>query len=305
MTVRIGIIGYGKIAVDAHVPAIAATPGLTWTAAVSRSIAPIDGIATFSDHREMLAAGVIDAVAVSTPTQFHYSITRDCLDAGLPVLLEKPPTATTAAFDALVAHAAARHGLLFAAWHSRFAAGVEAARAVLAGRSVTALDIDWHEDVRRWHPGQQWIWAPGGLGVFDPGVNAFSIATHIVPQPLILDEAELDFPVGRDAPIAARLKWEGLAGGVSLDWRPAPADIGWTIRVTTDRGEILLSDGGAKLSVDGADVAVTPLPEYHGVYRRFAALLDSRTTDADAAPLRLAADAFLIGKRIEVAAFVD
>jgi len=305
VTVRIGIIGYGKIAVDQHVPAIAATPGLAWVAAVSRSIAPIDGIATYTDHRAMLAAGGVDAVAVCTPTQYHYAITRDCLDAGLPVLLEKPPTATTAAFEALIAHAFERRILLFAAWHSRFAAGVEGARAALAGRTVTAIDIAWHEDVRRWHPGQQWIWAAGGLGVFDPGVNALSIATHIVAQPLILDGAELDFPAGRDAPIAARLRWEGLNGEVSFDWRPQLEDVRWTIRIASDGPEVLLTDGGATLSIGGNPVPVAPLIEYHGVYRRFAELLTSGTSDADPTPLRVVADAFLIGKRNEVAAFAD
>jgi hypothetical protein len=43
------------------------------------------------------------------------------------------------------------------------------------------VEIVWHEDVRKWHPGQQWIWEPGGFGVFDPGINALSIATRIFP----------------------------------------------------------------------------------------------------------------------------
>ena len=48
------------------------------------------------------------------------------------------------------------------------------------------MEILWHEDVHKWHPGQQWIWEPGGFGVFDPGINAFSIATKIFPGGLFV-----------------------------------------------------------------------------------------------------------------------
>ena len=92
---------------------------------------------------------------------------------------------------------------LFAAWHSRFAAGVAPARAWLAERKIDSVSIVWREDVRVWHPGQAWIWQPGGLGVFDPGINALSIATHILPRPFFLKDATLILPDNRAAPIAA------------------------------------------------------------------------------------------------------
>ena len=41
--------------------------------------------------------------------------------------------------------------------------------------------IIWKEDVHHWHPGQRWIWEPGGFGVFDPGINALSVLTEILP----------------------------------------------------------------------------------------------------------------------------
>jgi D-galactose 1-dehydrogenase len=54
--------------------------------------------------------------------------------------------------------------------------------------------VEWKEDVRQWHPGQQWIWQPGGLGVFDPGINALSIVTWMLPRPIFLTASELVFP---------------------------------------------------------------------------------------------------------------
>ncbi len=38
---------------------------------------------------------------------------------------------------------------------------------------------------------------PGGLGVIDPGINALSIVTAILPKPVHLVSAELEFPEGR------------------------------------------------------------------------------------------------------------
>jgi D-galactose 1-dehydrogenase len=46
-------------------------------------------------------------------------------------------------------------------------------------------------------------------------------------------------------------------------------------------------------------------PEYARLYRRFAQLLASRTSDADLRPFRLVADAFLIGRRRVVGRFEE
>src|SRR5262249_61111457 len=46
--------------------------------------------AIFTDYREMIARGSLDALVISTPDDLHYPITMDALDAGLHVLCEKP-----------------------------------------------------------------------------------------------------------------------------------------------------------------------------------------------------------------------
>src|SRR4051812_2635304 len=121
---------------------------------------------------------------------------------------------------------------LFCAWHSRYAAGVEPARAWLRNRPIQAATITWREDVRVWHPGQRWIWQPGGLGVFDPGINALSIATLILP-PLRLVEGVLSYPSNQECPIAADLLLEIAGGGrivADFDFRQTGEQT-WDIRV--------------------------------------------------------------------------
>jgi D-galactose 1-dehydrogenase len=166
------------------------------------------------------------------------------------------------------------------------------------------VSVSWKEDVRVWHPGQHWIWTAGGLGVFDPGINALSILTHILPAPLILREARLAFPSNCDTPVAASLKMQcnGKPVLMELDFlQPGPP--GWDIDITTAAGPIRLSKGGAVLRVGNDAPIEAPDREYAKLYELVGNLVRERRIDVDCAPLRLVADAFLCGRRTIVAPF--
>jgi D-galactose 1-dehydrogenase len=308
MPIRIAIVGYGKIAKDQHVPAIAANPSFVLAAVVSPR-APADaGVPVFSSTEEMLAAmaGELDAVAVCTPPTVRLAIADGAFQAGLDVLLEKPPAATLGEIEEMERLAEAADRTLFTAWHSQHAAAVSSARSALAGKTISGLLINWHEDVRKWHPGQEWIWAPGGFGVFDPGINALSIATRILPSRLFVREALLSFPENKQTPIAARIAFEGEAGrfGADLDWRYTEGET-WTIRVETEDGTKLeLVDGGSRMVLDGKEQAADGPGEYPALYARFAELIETRESDVDREPLRIVADAFLTGRREIVEPFL-
>jgi D-galactose 1-dehydrogenase len=304
MPIRIAIIGYGKIAKDQHVPSIAADPRFELAAIVSPRAQADEGVPVFPDTEKMLEAmaGKLDAVAVCTPPTVRLDVAAAAFGAGLAVMLEKPPAATLGEIEEIERLGRESGRTLFTAWHSQHAPGVAGARAALAGKSVKSLSILWHEDVRKWHPGQEWIWTPGGFGVFDPGINALSIATRILPSRLFVREAILAFPANRQTPIAARL---AFAGGfeADMDWRYSEGER-WTIRVeTTDGTSVELLDGGARLSVDGAARQVGSLGEYPSLYAHFAELVAAGQSDVDREPLRLVADAFLAGGRETVEAF--
>lgn len=302
---RIGIVGVGKIARDQHIPSIARDPGFVLVAAASRNAA-IEGVPGFATLDEMLSAGpALDAVAVCTPPQARHAFARRALEAGKHVLLEKPPGATLSEVEDLVACADAAGLTLFATWHSRFAPGVEAARALLRRHPPRSVRIEWKEDVEHWHPGQEWIWQAGGVGVFDPGINALSILTHILPAPVFLTSAELSFPSNRDTPIACELAFRdaaGMAVAASFDWRQKGPQT-WDIVAETDAGPMLLSHGGSRLAIDGRPVPLPPEAEYDAIYRRFAELIATAASDVDVAPLRHVADAFMLGRRVAVAPF--
>ena len=89
-TLRIGIVGYGKIAQDQHAPSIAANPRFELVATVSRSTDGAPNIPNFQSHTDMLAqVKDLDAVAVCTPPSVRYAIARDCIEAGMQTRSEE------------------------------------------------------------------------------------------------------------------------------------------------------------------------------------------------------------------------
>ncbi|AOF90822.1 Gfo/Idh/MocA family oxidoreductase [Sinorhizobium sp. RAC02] len=305
--INLAIVGVGKIVRDQHLPAVAKNSDYRLIAAASRH-GTVNGIDNFKSIDEMLvAAPDIAAVSLCMPPQYRYEAAEKALSAGKHVFLEKPPGATLSEVADLEALADSKGLSLFASWHSRYAPAVEAAKTFLAGTTIRAMQVIWKEDVRHWHPNQEWIWQAGGLGVFDPGINALSIVTHILPRPAFITAATLEFPENRDAPIAASITFsdaKGLDLKADFDWRQTGKQ-SWDIVAQTEAGEMVLSEGGAKLSIDGKLVHDEPEQEYPMLYKRFAEIVKAGKSDVDLAPLRHVADAFMLGRRKFVEAFHD
>ncbi len=96
---RIAVVGAGMMGADhikrithrisgARVSAIVEPDA--GRAAAAAANAP--GSAAFTSIEEAIAAGAMDAVLIATPGQFHAPVLKPALDAGLPILCEKPLT---------------------------------------------------------------------------------------------------------------------------------------------------------------------------------------------------------------------
>lgn len=303
----LGLVGLGKIARDQHIPAIAATGLFTLAAVVSPDGATADGVPSFRSQSDMLAAlPGLDAVALCTPPAVRHSLTVEALRAGCHVLIEKPPAATLSELHDLAAEAETARRTLFTAWHSQFNPAVEETRRRLADADIRSVAITWKEDVRRWHPGQDWIFAAGGFGVFDPGINALSILTDILPAPVFVRSADLHVPANRDTPIAATLEM-GAAPGSRIGRVTADFDFlqqgeqTWSIVIETadtDKADrrLDLTHGGTRLFADGVPVLAEPDTEYQRIYRHFHRLVTDGASDVDGRPLSLVADACMVGR---------
>ncbi len=288
MSRQIALVGIGKIARDQHIPAITADPAWTLAATVSRN-ASVDGVDNYRSLEALLAARPdIDTISLAIPVQPRFDHARQALLAGRHVMLEKPPGVSVSECHSLQTLAREQGVSLYATWHARHAEGVANAREWLALRRLKRLQICWKEDVRVWHPDQEWVWDPGGLGVFDPGINALSILTDLLPVPVHLHAAHLEVPSNRQTPIAASLYFSHPGGArveAEFDWRQT-GDPVWKFMIDTDEGSRLLSFGAASMDI-----------EYRRLYQRMAELVVDASMDMDLTPLTHVADAFMLGRR--------
>ena len=301
--IRIGLVGVGKIARDQHVPALADSDAFELVASASPE-GSVDGIAAFPSIEAMIATVELDAVSLCTPPGIRLPIAAAAFAAGLHLMLEKPPAATLGEVARMRALAAHYDRSLFASWHSREAAGVAQAAAYCRSHRIRSVRVVWQENIRQWHPGQEWIMGPGGFGVFDPGINALSILTAILPDSITVRSAMLDYPANRAAPIAATadLQSGGAPIAIHFDFLKEGEQT-WSIDVEAEDGSLCLDRGGARLRIDGSPAALDSEGEYARLYRKFAQLIDDGQSDADSEPLRLVADLLLTADRRTVASF--
>jgi D-galactose 1-dehydrogenase len=306
---KIAIIGIGKISQDQHLPVIDKSKDFVVAATVSTRGLTHGDLPVFKTPAELYRAmPEVKLVAVCTPPGVRHAIVREALDAGMDVLMEKPPTPTISELDDLVAYAKKKKRVLFQTWHSQYNAAVDHTKKLLKKDGVASVRIDWRESVRKWHPGQDWVWQPGGFGVCDPGINALSIFSKIMPFPVFVDSARLKFPSNRQTPVDVQIAFKSgqphqpkMSAG--FNWLETQGEI-WTLSIETQKGDQLkLEKGGTVLRVNGVIKVEKPSEEYEGIYERFAELLKKKKSDVDGTPLRLVADAFLLGARENVEAF--
>jgi len=95
----------------------------------AEAVAAEVGTAAYTDYRELLPR--VDLVSIVVPTQYHFSVAKDCLAAGCHILLEKPVTQTVEEAEELIRLAAERR-LVFQVGHlERFNPAVLALKGVL------------------------------------------------------------------------------------------------------------------------------------------------------------------------------
>jgi phthalate 4,5-cis-dihydrodiol dehydrogenase len=122
MALRLGIVGMGA-ASRQLLPAVEKRPELRIAAicdplaSVRETVAATYGALPVADLETLLAADVVDAVYVATPTDLHAGQVVAAANAGKHVLCEKPMATTLAEATAMIA-AADRNGVVFQVGHS-------------------------------------------------------------------------------------------------------------------------------------------------------------------------------------------
>lgn len=136
---RVGVIGCGKIARLGHLPFFAGHEDVEVAAIADPEPKARDATArrfrvphAFTSARELLGAGVCEAVVICSPHWAHREQAVEALSRGLHVLCEKPLAPTLEDADAILAAARARPELVFqVAFQKRFQTGFERMREVV------------------------------------------------------------------------------------------------------------------------------------------------------------------------------
>jgi len=141
--IRVAVVGTGVIG-RTHIETLAKVPGMVLTAVVdpapaSQALADALQVRHFTSVDALLAAKLADAVVVASPNDTHVPIAGQLLEAGLPILLEKP-VANSLAESAVLAAAAARTGMpVLVGHHRRHNPLIKAAKKALDGGAIGPL----------------------------------------------------------------------------------------------------------------------------------------------------------------------
>ncbi|MGA5704854.1 Gfo/Idh/MocA family oxidoreductase [Peterkaempfera bronchialis] len=189
-TVRVGLVGFGLAGSAFHAPLIATTPGMRLDAVVTASPERRAQLhrehpgARAVDTPEQLLATPLDLVVIASPNRTHVPLARAALDAGRPVVVDKPLAATAAEATAL-ADLAEQRGLLLTVfqnrrWDNDF---LTARRLISTGALGTVHRFE--SRFERWRPQIKTGWRE----LPDPaevGGTMYDLGSHLVDQALTL-----------------------------------------------------------------------------------------------------------------------
>jgi len=234
---RAGIVGTGYIA-DWHAKVLASTPDVELCAVCdlnesrARAFAARWGVkACFGDLRRMLEEQQLDAVHVLTPPTSHIALTRDILESGVSVLLEKPMGIDAAECGALVDLARQRrlalgvsHNFLFAEPYERLRADVKAGRL----GPLDTIDIVWRRELPAVFlgPFSTWFLRDPAAVLLEIGAHSIAAMLDLAGEPEIgalhADRA-LRLPTGVDFYRHWHVRSSCGGAAINLDFSFAPA----------------------------------------------------------------------------------
>jgi predicted dehydrogenase len=189
---RVGLIGYGLAGSTFHAPLIAATRGLRLAAVVTthderalqaqRQHPGVRVVATAEDLWERPDA--LDVVVVASPNRTHVPLARAALEAGLPVVVDKPLAAAAAEARGLVEGAARRDLMLTVFQNRRWDGDYLTLRRLIEDGSLGEV-LRFESRFERWRPTPKPGWREEGAAEEAGGV-LYDLGSHLIDQALQL-----------------------------------------------------------------------------------------------------------------------
>ncbi|MGA5165221.1 MULTISPECIES: Gfo/Idh/MocA family oxidoreductase [Streptomyces] len=189
---RVGLVGYGLAGSVFHAPLIAATEDLVLDTVVTsaperrqQARTAFPGVRFAASPDELWArAGELDLIVIASPNKTHVPLATAALEAGLPVVVDKPVAGTAAEARGLADLAEARGLLLSVFQNRRWDNDFLTLRALLERGELG--DVQRFESrFERWRPQLKGGWRESG----DPeefGGLLYDLGSHVVDQALVL-----------------------------------------------------------------------------------------------------------------------
>jgi scyllo-inositol 2-dehydrogenase (NADP+) len=185
--IRVGLVGFGMAGRVFHAPLISSVEGLELAAVVERSsnkaAERYPGIVTHRTLESMLADSSLGLFVVATPSETHFQVARQILEAGKNVVVDKPVAVASAEVAQLIELAAARKVLLAPFFNRRWDSDFQTIQKLLHEGSLGRL-VYLESRFDRWrpHPPSDRLWKedPTSGGVL------LDLGTHVADQALAL-----------------------------------------------------------------------------------------------------------------------
>jgi len=204
--IRVGLVGFGMAGRVFHAPLISSVDGLELAAVVERhtdeAAARYPGIKTYRSLEAMLADATLDLFVVATPTGSHFEVTRQILEAGKNVVVDKPVAVGSDEIAQLMTLATERKVMLCPFHELRWNNNLRTVQKLLHEGSLGRLvhvEMNWD----RWRPTprpERWReQLVHGAGIL------LDLGTHMIDQSLVL----FGFPLAVGAEIERERDGEG------------------------------------------------------------------------------------------------
>jgi predicted dehydrogenase len=191
--IRVALIGYGLAGAVFHGPLISCTPGMSLSTIVTGD--PGRQARASAEHPDALLLPDVaalwerptehDLVVVATPNRFHVPLGLAALEAGLPVVIDKPMAPSSEGGRRLVAEAAERDLLLTVFQNRRWDGDFLTVRRLLSDDALGQV-VRFESRFERWRPDVQ----PGAWREFgdpeDAGGLLFDLGAHLIDQAVVL-----------------------------------------------------------------------------------------------------------------------
>lgn len=163
--VRLGIVGCGGVAQNAHLPAIQRTADIQLVALTDAHADLAQGVAVRygidpanagSDHRALFERPDVDAVSICVHTPHHAPYAIEALRAGKHVLVEKPMAVSADEARAMVEAADAADRILMVGYNHSYDLAGDYVKKMLAEAALGDLlygEMFFYEDFGAWHAG--------------------------------------------------------------------------------------------------------------------------------------------------------